>query len=416
MAMSLRDVSWQKIAQFPFLDRNKEIFRNFNFTIDNIIKDFEKVLPNSIENLKLILQNIDDFSDKKIEEDLIEALSYPVQNGIVAYLHDPWFINRYSEAFSRRTRKFFEANKNEIEILKEWGINIIEDMNGKDTFKMNVFDFLSFATKIRSSDLKPGMDFTQFSKRFKLVNNIVSEGWVEQLTRSDISNLLTAALREHVYNKVQELFEHLKESKLPKQIMEEADNLKDLILEFKQERSIGEFYTGTVYNDAFPSCINNGHVQLLAGKNLDHQERLIFEFFCLNIGMTAEELLNLFAHSPDFRKDITGYMVGHAEKKQYKSYGCKKIKSFGLCKINTKNDPYNWCMKGKIKNPLTYFSWMANWLETRIIPNMLCFPFLFMQKLPLKLPKNIPKNEKPFTRNQLFYYLKRTSTVNKKKN
>ena len=413
--MSLRDVSWQKIARFPFLERNKEIFRKFNFTIDNIIKDFDKVLPNAITNLRLILQNIDDFSEKKIQEDLIEALSYPVQNGIVAYLHDKWFVNRYAEAFSRRTRKFIELEKNELVILKEWDVKIKEDANGKDLYKMDVFDFLSFATKIRASDLKSGTDFQQFSKRFKLSNNILDGGWVKNLTRNDISSLITAALREHVYNKVHELFEHLQENKLPKKIMEDAESLKDIILELKQERKIGEFYTGTVYNDAFPSCINNAHVQLLAGKNLDHQERLVFEFFSLNIGMTAEELLNLFAHSPDFRQDLTSYMVDHAERKQYKSYGCKKIKSFGLCKINRKNDPYQWCTDGKIKNPLSFFSRMASWLENRVIPTMLCFPFVFAQKKFVKEPKNVKPNDIPFSRRMLLNYLKRTTKLKRKK-
>ncbi|MHA1783579.1 MAG: hypothetical protein ACTSVY_08735 [Candidatus Helarchaeota archaeon] len=413
--MSLRDVSWSKIAKFPFLDKNKEIFRKFNFTIDNIIKDFENVIPNALENLHLILSNIEDFVKKPIKKDLIEALSYPVQNGIVAFINDKWFTNRYAEAYSKRTRKFINSGKEDIEILKDWRIKIKEGGKLNKCYKMSVFDFLSLATKIQSSDLKPSLDFKEISKKFSLSNNILNDGWVENLEESDITTLFTAALRQTINKKILEIFEHIKENKLPKILEEKALEFKEDIIALKQERNIGEFYSGTVYNDAFPSCINNAYVQLLEGKNLDHQERLIFEFFCLNIGMSKEELLNLFAHSPDFRQDITQYMVSHAENKKYMSYNCKKIKAFGLCRINFKNDPYGWCADGKIKNPLTFFKRMASWLENYVIPNMLCFPFLFAQKNIKKHPKNLKPGEFHFTRRLLFNYIARTSNLKRRK-
>ncbi|NHI93495.1 MAG: hypothetical protein EAX96_13490 [Candidatus Lokiarchaeota archaeon] len=417
MGLSYKDVSWSRIAKFPFLDSNKEIFRKFNFTIDNIIKEYEKVIPNALENLRLILSNLEDFVKKPINDYLIEALSYPIQNGIIAYLHDSWFTNRYAESYSKRTRKFVDSSKtgivNEIGILKEWDVKIEEEENKKEIYKMNVFDYLTFATKIETTDLNPGLDSKATSKHFLLSNNVLNKGWVENLSKIDISNLFNAAIRQMINKKISELFEHLKENKLPKKLIETAEELRNDILEFKAERNIGEFYSGTVYNDAFPSCINNAYVQLLEGKNLDHQERLIFEFFCLNIGMSKEELMNLFAHSPDFREDITKYMVSHAEHKGYISYSCKKIKAFGLCKINMRNDPYNWCTDGKIKIPLAFFKRMAWMLENLIIPNILCFPFILAQTDSFKPTKNLKKNKMNFTRKQLFNYLNKTSKKQK---
>jgi len=57
---------------------------------------------------------------------------------------------------------------------------------------------------------------------------------------------------------------------------------------------------------------------------------------------------------------------------------------------------------------------MAGWLENRVIPTMLCFPFVFAQKNFVKEPKNVKPKDIPFSRRMLFNYLKRTSKRKKK--
>jgi len=420
-----KTISWRKVAKYPFIGENKKVFELHEFTIDNIVKDYENVINYAIDNLRLILGNIENFVRKRFDDARRECLSYPIQNGIVAYINDKWFTNRYAEAYAKRTRKYLDDDAqsskkakhlhikdSELEILKEWEIGVDKVVKDKRTsYRLNVFDFITLAPKIRSEDMKSKL----LLKRFQLVHSSLVNGYVEDLTRSDISVLFTAALHHKVNETVKELLEFFEESKLPKKLIDAADDLKTEINEFKKGKQIGEFYSGAVYNDAFPSCINNAYVDLLAGKNLEHQERLVFVFFCLNIGMSNEELINLFAHSPDFRQDLTGYMLGHAERKKYISYGCKKIKSFGLCKINYNNDIYKWCSDGKINIPLAFFKRMSWMLEKLIIPNLLCFPFLLAQKEPLKKPRNLAPGKKPFTKKQVFTYIKRTSKLKRKK-
>lgn len=418
MGLALNDPRWRKIALFPFLNSSKEVLIKKDYSIDSIIKDFPNILLDAKNNLELILDNIENFVKKEIVDSISDALSYPIQNAVVAYLNDRWFTNRYSEAYAKRTRKFLDKLTKkpdkvfEVEFLEELGIKLEEDSKNQRTFKMLVLDFIELATKIESADLDSESEYKAVANKFKLSNSVLNAGWVENLNKKDLSNLFTAALRQNFKNKIKEIAEHIKENKLPAKLMDMADIIRDRILDFKQEHNIGEFYSGTVYNDAFPSCINNAYIQLLEGKNLDHQERLVFEFFCLNIGMSKEEILNLFAHSPDYREDISKYMINHAENKRYMSYSCKKIKAFGLCKINYKNDPYNWCINGKIKNPLNFFKKMTWVLEQRIIPSLLCYPFIITQKISPK-KRNKDSYEKRSSLDYLIYYLKRTSKKKK---
>jgi len=89
--------------------------------------------------------------------------------------------------------------------------------------------------------------------------------------------------------------------------------------------------------ETYPPCITAILATLKKGVNLDHTSRLVLIFFLLNAEKSVEEIVDLFRAQPDFNEQKTTYYVEHAAGKRgsgtkYSSFGCAKIKSYGLCK------------------------------------------------------------------------------------
>ncbi|MFX0139114.1 MAG: hypothetical protein ACFFDN_36065, partial [Candidatus Hodarchaeota archaeon] len=109
--------------------------------------------------------------------------------------------------------------------------------------------------------------------------------------------------------------------------------------------------------------------------------RLVLIFFLLNAEKTIDEIVDLFRAQPDFNEGKTTYYVEHAAGKRgggikYQSFGCPKIKTYGLCK----EEQDFWCHMKRINHPMKYFE-RKNWkIQNVIIPKILAFPFLITSK------------------------------------
>ena len=89
-----------------------------------------------------------------------------------------------------------------------------------------------------------------------------------------------------------------------------------------------------VMPDCFPPCMVCALSNARTGVNLPHSMRFALTSFLLNVGMSAEGVIELFRASPDFDEERTKYQVMHirgATGTVYKSPSCATMATYGNC-------------------------------------------------------------------------------------
>ena len=178
--------------------------------------------------------------------------------------------------------------------------------------------------------------FTQFLKHsvhlkdaeWKLVSQRLMRGQV-LMSAHVASRLVQEALRRRI------------ETELPKRLSEEvADAVEPDIAALREAARIRkEAYSvegfGKVDLTCIPPCMRNILGSLQRGENAAHNARFAIVTFLHKIGMSSEEIMQLFAQAPDFREDLTRYQVEHitgvSSGTSYSVPGCDNLQTFNLC-------------------------------------------------------------------------------------
>jgi len=114
----------------------------------------------------------------------------------------------------------------------------------------------------------------------------------------------------------------------------------------------------------FPPCINAILDKNEQGINLYHDDRVLLASFLLKIGLTVDDLVEVFSKQPDFNPDITSYQAKKIEDEGYMPSSCKNLFNDGSCKKNDKAYHHPLCFADKpIKNPLNFYKQLSSWYE-----------------------------------------------------
>jgi len=185
------------------------------------------------------------------------------------------------------------------------------------------------------------------AKGWKLVNRVVLNGEV-YLTKDDTARLLEEEVRVHIEKKLD-----IKEKiALPQNVADRVERLKQAFT--KQKRKIKlEGFPKEVVVSAFPPCIKHMYDEITSGHHLSHIGRFTLTSFLTNIGMTAEEVINLYRSLSDFKERLTRYQVEHiaggrGSRTKYIPPRCDTLRTHGVC---TGMDEI--CRR--IRHPLAYY-------------------------------------------------------------
>ncbi|HVM45077.1 MAG TPA: hypothetical protein VM582_03990, partial [Candidatus Thermoplasmatota archaeon] len=176
-------------------------------------------------------------------------------------------------------------------------------------------------------------DFLRYSVHlkdveWKLVSQRLSRG-VVTMSAHVASRLVQEALRRRI------------ETELPKKLSEEVQDavepdvapLREAARIRKEAYSVEGF--GKVDLSCIPPCMRHILGQLQRGENAAHNARFAVVTFLHKIGMSSEEIMQLFAQAPDFREDLTRYQVEHitgvTSGTSYSVPGCDNLQTFNLC-------------------------------------------------------------------------------------
>jgi DNA primase large subunit len=103
---------------------------------------------------------------------------------------------------------------------------------------------------------------------------------------------------------------------------------------------------------SFPPCIAAILSNLRDGVNVPHTARFAVTAFLLNIGLTEDEIIEIYKNSPDFDEERTRYQVEHIAgdkgNVRYTAPSCDTMRTYGNC-INSDD------VCEKIMHPLSYY-------------------------------------------------------------
>lgn len=263
---------------------------------------------------------------------LMEVLSYPYARIIVSCINDRLLTKRYALAEAERMNMLLGKDKEAIPMISaELEINASPNQDG--TVNMHFADFLRFSYVMRAVE-------------WKLINMDLRDGYV-RLEKEKFTRLLQNAYRSRI------------EAELPlnvpdsfrKIVSQDVSKVQLALNEMKNRLSP----TGGegVKDEYLPPCIKAIISMAAAGQNLPHSARFALVSFLHALGMTYEQIVAVFAQSPDFDESVSEYQIKHITGELNGTEGytppeCGTMKTNGIC-----FNPDSLCEH--IKHPLNYY-------------------------------------------------------------
>ena len=273
----------------------------------------------------------------ELRKEEIEISSFPVAVMMVASTADKLMKKRYALAEAKRIYELLEEESEdkilEVTRVSNWKI-ILVDNKPPCEFALFFTDCLRNATRFQA-------------KGWKIVNRVVSKGEV-YLTTGDVTRLLQEEVHVHTEKKLD-----VKEKiVLPQSFTNRVERLKQAFTEHKGKIELKGFPDEVVIS-AFPPCVKHLYGEIASGNHLSHIERFTLTSFLTNIGMTAEEVIDLYRSLSDFKERLIRYQAEHiagglGSRTKYIPPRCDTLRTHRVCM-----DMDEICRK--VRHPLAYY-------------------------------------------------------------
>jgi DNA primase large subunit len=352
---------------FPFVPPSKNLIEKSVVSIEDVLSSqngpkirgraFQRIsdalLTHEIKDIKIIKNS--DIADL-VKEELI---SYALSRMIVACLKNNDIINRMAQ-FEANRAYFYLNHEDQFEhgssadqsriyddffsplciyIAKEVGINV-------EGNKVCLDNYVECTAPLHQT-------------RWKLVNRKLQRGFVI------IANVDKYDEKDELFELIRQRIRYLQIRDFPRKIPDGYCQLfSDEIERVNQiYQEISSQNYGDIQETAFPPCIQNLIDSLANGKNLSHAGRFALTTFLHNIGMSVNQIAELYARSPDFDASKTMYQVEHitgrgGEGTEYSCPQCSAMRTTATC-IN----PDKICEK--VNHPLNYYK-KKKWFLSKI--------------------------------------------------
>ena len=328
-------MSPEELALYPFLTKASEYVSELDFSLDALMTGlgFKEARRRGNER---VLEAFSGEITKPVfgneKDTLSELLSYPFARILVSCLNEPAFTRRYALAEATAAHSLLRKTMDKdigfvLDFGKDFGIIAFEQ---SDHIRIYFSDYIRYSLSMK--DLS-----------WKLINRHIEKGYVI-IRREEFVRLLQEAIRKRIESS-------LPVQEIPKEIRAACESqVAELKTRYEEQRqNLGDADLGEVDFTMFPPCINKALSNVREGINLAHSMRFAMVSFLSNIGMSADDIVNVFNVSPDFSEEKTRYQVEHIAGNQYKTPSCATMQTYGNC-----TGQNNMC--SKIRHPLSYYS------------------------------------------------------------
>ncbi|MFH0815617.1 MAG: DNA primase large subunit PriL [Methanobacteriota archaeon] len=264
---------------------------------------------------------------------LAELFSYPIARMLVSCAGDGYLVTRYAlaEAVHASAQLAREDLEDVIAAAQDLGMDA-EAGNGGPT--VHFTDFLAYSAQMRSPEWKLS------NQDLRCGRALVSRDRLVRLCQQALQEKLESELPLPVTEQITKAFEA------------PVGRVKELLEQKRKEIKPQEM--GRVSFLRMPPCMK-AYVRLVEqGKNIPHSARFALVAFLHAIGMGNDDIVAIFATSPDFNEHMTRYQVDHisgvTSGVEYLPPECSTMKSYGIC-----IEPDSLCSKPWMQHPLSYY-------------------------------------------------------------
>ena len=342
---------------YPFLSAASKYVEESGITLDNLIHSgaFRYARSRGKERI------IGAIKDGKVRKQVIisnaqaetELLSYPFARILVSCIGDERLVRRYalSEAKAAYEKLLEDSSTGSssdtaiiYEMSEEFGIRVdfLRLPGEREQVQMPFIDYLRFTANLRD-------------KRWKLVNRGLEKGMIK-LRKPEFVRIIQEAMYERIKKDLPldvpvDICEAINgyTGDIKKELEEKRKKFGDAGFGFDFESGSGFLVKDP---SCFPPCISYILSNLKEGVNVPHGARFAVTAFLLNVGLTEDEIIEIYKNSPDFDADRTRYQVEHIAGDKggvrYTAPACATMRTYGNCIGNDE-------VCEKVSHPLSYY-------------------------------------------------------------
>jgi DNA primase large subunit len=272
----------------------------------------------------------------------VELLSYPVARVIASLVDASIVRTRYAAAEAAAARERFEADFADEDEMRSVGTPTLDrstllgefDLEeavrpAGEGYELLVSAYLTYAADMRESS-------------WRLSTRVLDDGWVA-VSEDELDALLERAVEERVTEGLPLTVPEAIETALSEPVQEIEQTLEELDL----TREID-----TVVPELFPPCMQHLLDRIQQGEHLAHHSRFAITSFLTNVGLSTDEIVDLYETNPGFGEEMTRYQTDHirgdTSPTEYTAPSCATMKAYGDC-VN----PDDLC--DAISHPLSYY-------------------------------------------------------------
>lgn len=328
----------ERIAKFPFLKEAQQYVEDSGADINDLITSpsYEPARARGMNRIMDTLHHSEVSYVPMVRaseyDRVMEVLSYPYARMIVSAVGDRFLTKRYALSEAVRMNKILVGEDKEtvIEVSDQLNVQSSADIDG--IIRMKFTDYLRLANRLKSVD-------------WKLINSDIHSGMVF-LPQDKFSRLMQNALQDKI------------ESELPLMTPDEFKpylqaDVTHAMMALAEAKARFSPSGGELKRDFLPPCI--AHIMQMSrqGLNLPHSARFALVTFLNALGLQYEDIIKVFAESPDFDESKSEYQIKHIMGRGEEGYSppeCSTMKTNGLC-----FEPDSLCQQDWMNHPMKYY-------------------------------------------------------------
>jgi len=327
-------------ARYPFLASAREAVQAADVDLAAVVRRDGEVLDRAVARVETALDS--GTVGEPHRRPRVELLSYPVARVLVSLVDEHVLTRTYARAEAATAHERFERERAETTELKSTRresitladllaeFDLTDDVRGaSDGYRIDVGAYLDLAAD-------------QWGDEWRLVNRQLQAGEVP-LSESELLVLIRQAVRKRVEDGLPLSVPDVIASELDT----ECQRVRELLADLELMRDID-----TVVPDLFPPCMRYLLDQVQKGEHLEHHSRFAIATFLTSIGMSTDDIVELFQVNPGFGEEATRYQVNHirgdTSATQYSPPSCATMQSYGDC-VNMDD------LCERISHPMAYY-------------------------------------------------------------
>jgi DNA primase large subunit len=312
------------LAKYPFLKEAQEEVSKRTPSLERFVQSNygRNILNHAAERVVSAIHIGKENVVQEIRDAEADLFSYAFARIIVTCLGERGVIERHARYEAIRSSLFLKEESTELKelVADRIGIDIHAD-------RLPVTQFVELTPSLRESS-------------WRLVNREIAGGSV-LLQEAEVDDLLRERIRSILIKQFP--------LPVPKALCETIAPVLSGITASYQEQILQQF--GEVDEESFPPCIHALVQAITEGTNLPHQGRFAITAFLNAVGLSPQEIVELYCRAPDFDVEKTMYQVEHitgARGTEYTAPSCATMRTYGFCVKRTS-------LCEHVNHPLNYY-------------------------------------------------------------